>query len=398
VELSRWTADELVDYAARALSLGRIVAVDGAPIRPAPGVEPAADAAAAPSVAEVPEDLFDPRWSAPRVAVGDEVLAIVSYAHIKAPKRATIVVSEVDDGGVREEIARVPTTVPVGSGDHRVRWRRAPEDARRDLEADAAAGDRRPLEYRFRVACDDPSCSGESGPLWLTNTVTVNVVKERDRAPLARARTVVLRDAVGQEQRARTSDASVTFERVLVGPIQVRLAAPRFDELAWAAPRVGVGEAVDAVFRYADAAKGMLAHVVVYETNHDGAAEQIAVIDVELGGVEGEARASFTRSEEQAQHDVDADAAEGDTGPTEYRFRVVADGEESELSDALWLTHAVTIRIGDKALALPEGMRLVLIAADGTVHEGALSGGAASFEQVVCGPMIVRLAGAAGPA
>jgi len=354
---------------------------------------PDAELRSSPVVSEQ-EDIFNPRWSEPRVEVGTSLFAIVSYAEIKAPVSATIVIWEVDDGTTRQEIARIATTIPVGTGDHKVKWRRSPEAAGSDLEEDAASGDSGPLEYRFRVESDDPVCHEESGPLWLTNTVNVELIKELDRKKLDKHRIVVLTDAIGDERRARSKDGEVKFEKVLVGPMHLRFAAPHFTDLSWSASPVPVGEAVEAVFDYADAIKGMQALVVVYEVNRDGTSKEIDRLKVELGGPSGEARVSFTRTEDQAQHDIQEDDHEGDSGPLEYRYRVAAEGVKSELSDALWLTHTVSIKLDNtaKGKSFPEGMELVLIAADGTEHRAAHSSERVKFENVVCGPMMVKLA------
>lgn len=305
-----------------------------------------------------PESITNPRWSDPRVPVGTSLFAIVTYTEIKAPVAATIVVREVDRSGDDKIVDRVKTTIPTGSGDHKVKWRRNPDDAQKDLEEDLAAQDDGPLEYRFRVESEDPKCTETSGPLWLTNTVDVNLVKERDRNKHERPRTVVLTDALREDHRARSKEGKVKFEEVLVGPMRLRVATPRFHDLSWSTQRVPVGEPARAEFAYADAIKGLKAQVVVYEVNHDGSAEEVDRLKLTLDAPEGRASIEFTRSEAQAQADIRADAAEGDSGPIEYRYRVVADGEESELSEELWLTHTVTIALSNtaKGKAFPAGM------------------------------------------
>jgi hypothetical protein len=342
-----------------------------------------------------PQQLFNPRWSVPRVEVGAELSAIVSHADTRAPVAATIVVSEMEAGG-KKEVARIRTNVPAGTGDHAVSWSRSPDDAHADLGEEAASRRGGPLEYRFHVESLSPTCAGESGPLWLTNTVTVNLVKELNREKHQRARVVVLRDAVSQESRVRSKDGSARFEKVLVGPVQIRVATPSFASLSWSAPQVPVGKPVETVFRYQDAVAGMKALVVIYEVNHDGSETEIDSRKVELSAVAGEARASFTRTEDQAEQDVVAHEPEGDTRPLAYRFRVVADGEWSQSSEALWLTHAVSIKLADAAgRALAAGLPLVLAAADGTEHRAVISGGKARFDDVVFGPMTVKLERAA---
>jgi hypothetical protein len=118
-------------------------------------------------------------------------------------------------------------------------------------------------------------------------------------------------------------------------------------------------------------------------------------LNVELAATSGEAKVSFTRTEDEAQGDIDADEREGDTGPLEYRYRVKPEGgRESGPSEPLWLTHTVSLRLENTkdGTSFPDGQELALIAADGTEHRAALAGGQAKFEDVVCGPMTITLA------
>lgn len=360
------------------------------------GAAPMADeptSPVAPRAVEEPESISDPRWSRARVPVGTTLSAVVTYAEIKSPLAATVVVSEVDRGSGREEVARIRTRIPAGSGDHAIEWRRSPDDAAADLDADAATGDGGPLEYRFRVESERLRCAGESGPLWLTNTVAVDIVKEEDRSAHEAPRIVVLTDAIGEERRTPSERGRARFEGVLVGPVRLRVAAPSFTRLAWGAPRVPVGEAVEARFSYADAIGGMKALVVVYEVNRDGASDEVYREEVTLNGASGEVRMPFTRSEEEAEGDIAEDADSGDAGPIEYRFAVAAEGRETAHSAALWLTHTVSVRVEEASEegGYPAGAEVVLVAADGTEHRAPFNGEEASFEGVVCGPMVVRL-------
>lgn len=387
VALRRRVREALGD--GRALCLrasGRALRVAAATAREAPATPAALRAV------EEPESIHNPRWSRTRVPVGAAVSAVVSHADLKSPLAAVIVVTEVDGAG-REEVARIRTTIPAGSGDHAVAWRRSPDDAAADLDADAAAGDGRPLEYRFRVESARLSCAGESGPLWLTNTVTVDVVRGEERRALDTPRIVALTDALGDERRARSERGRARFEDVLVGPVRIRVASPSFANLAWSEPRVPVGEAAAARFSYDDAIEGMEVAVVVYEVNRDGTSDEVHREEVTLGGVRGEASVSFTRSEEEAERDVADDVDEGDEGPVEYRFTVAAEGRETAWSTALWLTHTVAVRVEDTAEEgrYPAGVEVVLTAADGTEHRAPFTGDEASFDGVVCGPMSVRL-------
>lgn len=278
------------------------------------------------------ERISDPRWSSARVPVGTTLQAIVTYDGIVVSVPAEIVIFEID-GAARQPIARVRTTIPTGSGDHEVCWRRTPEDAAADLQADAAAGDRRPLEYRFVVESRQPRCHGESGPLWLTNTVDVTLVSGNDRIQRARPRGVVLTDAIGEEHRTRTRDGVARFEAVLVGPFDLRIAAVRFTSLTWNAHEAPVGEPVDAVFEYEDAIDGAEAVVLFEAIRHDGAVREVGRRKATLAEGAGEGRVSFAMTADQTRELVAA-------GRLEIRYRVVAEGEKSRPSDSLWLVRA----------------------------------------------------------
>lgn len=335
------------------------------------------------------------RWSAPRVEVGAELDAVFTYAGFVGDKSATVKIFECNADGGRDPVGSVDTKLAAESGDHKLKWKRAPKAAQADLEEDKEQGDTGPLEYRFKVEAKGAGASGESGPLWLTNTVTVKLVKEEDGAKHEKARVVVLKDALGEERRTSSKDGEAKFEKVLVGPIEIRLAEPRFTGLAWSAPKVPVGKPAEAVFQYEDAIKGMKVSVVVQEFNADGVTTEVKRVEVELAAASGEAKASFTRTEDEAQEDIAADEREGDTGPVEYRYFVVTeDGDASEASGPLWLTHKVTLKLEGTGDGSPfeDGMELLLVGADGTEHRATLEGGEAKFEGVVCGPMLVKLA------
>lgn len=406
-EVRRSSLHALRDEAVLSLLADRIAAGDlvvsmlrlpehPAPPEMNPGESAVSEAAAAVAQEEPRKaaSITNPRWSAPRVEVGAEVEAAFTYSGFVDDKSATVKVFEVDKNGSLDPIGDpIDVTVETEDGDHTFKWKRSPEGAQADLEEDQGEGEEGPLEYRFTVEAKNAGHAGYSGPLWLTNTVTVELVDDEAEA-LAEERVIVLLDALGDESRTTSKDGAATFEKVLVGPIRIRLAEPRFSALAWSKPKVPVGEAVDAVFRYEDAMEGMKVTVAIHEFNTDGSTTEIERIELELPAAEGEAKASFTRTEDEAQEDMATDEREGDTGPIEYRYFVVADGgHASEASAPLHLTHDVTLKLEDAAdgAPFPDGTELLLVGADGTEHSAALSGGEVKFEGVVCGPVTVKL-------
>jgi len=359
----------------------------------------AAAAATAEAAAEATEaskptaTISDPQWSAKRVAVGGEVKATFKYAGFVDDKSVTMTFFETNADGTRKKVHEKAETVKGPDGVHEYAWTREPDEAQKDLEEDAAEGDTGPVEYVFTAESKKAGHSGDSGPLWLTNTVTVNLEDEEGSAsdkPLV----VVLKDHE-KELRAKAEGGKATFEKVLVGPIQVRLAKPQFTKLAWAQPKVPVGEAAEGVFAYEDAIEGMKVSVFVHEFNADGTSTEVEKAEVTLEKDSGEAKFSFTRTEDEAQEDMALDEREGDTGPLEYRYYLTTeDGHASDASEPLFLTHTVSLKLenAEDGAPFPDGMELVIVGADGAEHRGKLAGGEAKFEGVVCGPMIVKLA------
>lgn len=346
--------------------------------------------------------LTNPRWSKPRVEVGEELEALVTYKGFEPGQSITLTFFECNKDGARKKVGSAEAQPEGASGDHKVAWKRDPDSAQADLEEDAAEGDSGPLEYRFTAEAKDVGHAGESGPLWLTNTVTVKLVKDEDGAKHETPRVVVLRDALGEEFRTKSQDGEAKFEKVLVGPMQIRLAEVRFSDLEWSKPKVPVGEKVEAVFKYEDAIEGMTVSVVVHEFNADGTSQEVERVEgISLEAASGEARAPWTRSEDEAQADVETDAHEGDAGPLEYRYFVeTADGAQSEASAPLWLTHTMVINLqrAEDGESFEDGVALLLVGADGTAHHAKLKGGEARFEGVVCGPVTLKLAPKEGEA
>lgn len=337
----------------------------------------------------------DLRWSKDRVPVGEAVDAIFRYEDAIEGMKVAVIVHEFDADGTSKEIERFEGVELGGErGEMQVSFSRTEDEAGGDLKEDEAAGEKTPVEYRFYVVGEGGGVSEASGRLWLTNTVVVNLKNEHDESTHEQPKVVVLKD-YEREQRKRSEGGKAKFEDVLVGPVEIWLARPRFTELSWSKDRVLVGEEVEAVFRYEDAMEGMKVTVVVVEMDTDGTVDEIERIEgVELGGVLGEARVPFTRTEDEAQADAMLDEREGELGPVEYRYYVVGeDGGVSGRSGRLWLTHVVEIKLEHKGKPFPDGVMLELKASDGLVHRGSLEGGKVKFENVVFGPMVVRMAG-----
>lgn len=222
------TDEQIVGELARRVASGQMMILSE---HPRPGAWPPFADAPAPAPEEAPApaktpSLRDPRWSAPRTGVGEEVDALFTYSDLDPQTEVTVEVFECDASGDRTSVGTVQTQVPSDRGDHRVSWKREPEDAEVDLLDDEAAGDTGPVEYRFTVEAPGVARTGESGPLWLTNTVQVTIVGDDGQEPAEDGTEVVLRTADGEVHRAATSGGKARFEHVVVGPLRFELAGP----------------------------------------------------------------------------------------------------------------------------------------------------------------------------
>lgn len=372
------------------------------PLSPAPvphGGEVTAAAAPAKKKAveeKAPGTLTNPRWSVPRVEVGVELFAIVTYTGLTKPVNATIVISELDRSTAKQEIAKVHTTVPAGSGNHKVAWKRKPEEAQEDIAADTAAGDSGPLEYRFQVETKDPACPGESGPLWLTHTVELNLEAE-DGAAVPDAVEVTLWDVLGDDFQGKAEKGKAKFEKILVGPFKVQIGPPppALSRAKWSTEKVAVGAEVEGSFSYKRLQDSEEVLVQIFEINADGSATVVDQLTEKVSGTSGDHTFKWKRSAEGANADVAQDAEEGDSGPLDYRFEVSASGAHSPpRSGPLWLTHTVELDLshGEGGKPFADGIDLRLTGPDGTEHKAKTSGGKVRFEGVMVGPMTIALA------
>ena len=351
------------------------------------------EAAAAATEEEPTATISNPRWSVDRVKVGAEVEASFTYSGFVDDKSVTVNIYECDNNKPRNKVATVDVTVEHESGDHTFKWKRDAKKAQQDLEEDQAEGDSRPLEYVFEAEAKGVGHSGFSGTLWLTNTVTVKLTNEADGKAHEKPRIVVLLD-YEREQRKWSENGKVTFDDVLVGPVEIRLAEPRFTRLGWTKEKVSVGEPVEAVFQYEDAIGGMKVSAVIHEFDADGSTTLVKRFDdIELEGDTGEVRLSFTRTEDEVNADLAEDEQAGDTGPLEYRYYVMAeDVRVSAASEHLWLTNTITVKLEDHEGKMFGGPRiLVLRDAIGEEQRAESKDGEAAFKNVLVGPIDISV-------
>jgi hypothetical protein len=329
----------------------------------------------------------DPKWSVDRVKVGQEVVVTFGYSGLEAGRNVTVSFFECNADGSRRRIAQEMVKVNAESGEGKVTWKRDPETAKADVANDAATGDTGPVEYRFKVEVWGAAPSDESGPLWLTNTVTLNLGGD-DNAPDKPSVVVVLADHE-KEQRVLSKGGKATFDNVLVGPLKVWIENVKVSSLTWNKSTAPVDEPVEASFSYEKAMAGMNVAIAV----QDGTGRVLKQIPATLESESGQATVSFTRTEAEALEDFELVEGDEETGALEYRFVVIAGGAESEPSSPLHLTHQVVLPVQDftDGEPLPDDMEPVLVDAEGTEHRGKISGEDATFEEVVWGPTTLKL-------
>lgn len=158
------------------------------------------------------------RWGKPKVPVGEQVQASFRVRHFQGGETALVKVFEMSTDGGKRQVDELSVPVKVTDGDVTVSWARTPEQAEGDLQDDEAEGDLGPLEYRFEVEAGSIRAEEPSGPLWLTNTVIVNV--------LGNASKVTLTTSEGKKTKP-VSGGKAVFENVLVGKIKVFVKEPQ---------------------------------------------------------------------------------------------------------------------------------------------------------------------------
>ncbi len=227
-----FTSDEhvLAQLAERVASGSLVIARVRPPLPRAPppgaGAVDGATTAEPAKQEEKPKDkpaLVNPRWSVDRVEVGAEVDAVFTYVGCDPGQPVTLKIYEVNANGTRKQVDTTAVPVPARSGDHKTKWKRDSAAASADLKEDEEEGDTGPVEYRFTVEADGVTPTELSGPLWLTNTVEIDLVGEYGQTPAEDGVEVVLRTATGEELRASSAGGKVRFKRVVIGPLRFEL-------------------------------------------------------------------------------------------------------------------------------------------------------------------------------
>lgn len=190
-----------------------------------PATEPETEDQAVQTAAEGPSTapltLSDLRWSMERAAVGDEVQALFSYTGATAGGSVTIRVLECRTDGTQAEIEAIQSSFPAESGEHHVAWSRAPDGAEVEISYDEEKPVDGLAEHRFVVEAGDARGPGDSGPLWLTNTLTVSALDEESGEPIEGETPLSLTFADGTLARVVAEDGSAEVAGALIGPLTI---------------------------------------------------------------------------------------------------------------------------------------------------------------------------------
>jgi hypothetical protein len=186
---------------------------------------------------EIPKDkrvILSLAWSKSRVDVGKKVFATFFVSGFMGGEEATIKIFEVS-GGERKLVDTLAARIERPRGRMKAPWTRGGKDAESDLQKDAGEAKDAPLEYRFEVEVGDVKGEGESGPLWLTKTIVVDLMehvlkgeglgKEEKQAPDGTKVVVIGGD--GTHHAAITANGNARVKGVVVGKqIAVRVDKP----------------------------------------------------------------------------------------------------------------------------------------------------------------------------
>ena len=163
--------------------------------------------------------IFDLRWSARKVPVGEVVKALFRVKHFKGDETALVQVLECNADGSKKQVDEVRVPIKRTDGQVSVEWVRTADQAEGDIEEDEDEGDLGPLEYRFEVEAAGLRAESASGPLWLTNTVIIELAEEDEFAKDGTKITLITAEGV---QSAYSNGGQASFHNVPIGTISVK--------------------------------------------------------------------------------------------------------------------------------------------------------------------------------
>ncbi|MCK6588678.1 MAG: type VI secretion system tip protein VgrG [Polyangiaceae bacterium] len=186
---------------------------------------------------EIPKDkraILSLSWNKSRVDVGKKAFATFYVSGFMGGEEATVKVFEVS-GGERKLIETIMTRIDRPRGRMKAPFTRGGKDAESDLQKDTGSAKDVPLEYRFEVDVGEVKGEGDSGPLWLTKTIVVDLMehvlkgeglgKEEKQAPDGTK--VIVTGGDGTHHAAITEKGIARVKGVVVGKqIAVRVDKP----------------------------------------------------------------------------------------------------------------------------------------------------------------------------
>ncbi len=177
-----------------------------------------------------------------------------------------------------------------------------------------------------------------------------------------------------------------------VQPIKVPSRRLMATELAWGRRRVQVGDPVELRFKVDNCVGGEKAQVRIYEHDADGSHDLVETLEHTVADASGVCQLSWTCSEDEADEQLQEDAASGETGPLDFRFLVEFESSTSKLSGSLNLLTTVEIEgTFEDGTQVPEGTAVTLVAADGDSRTLPMLNGQVVFRDVVLGPTTISL-------
>ena len=160
-------------------------------------------------------------WALDRVPVGEPIEGMFTAKNFQSGDTATISIYEYDANGQKDLVDTLNTTITDdGTGHYTFTWTRTAQQANQDLQDDEAAGDTGPLEYRFMVEINGKQSVESSSRLWLTKTLVINASEDINKT-INDGTQIICKMADGTNQYQTFKDKQVTFNDVLVGPIEL---------------------------------------------------------------------------------------------------------------------------------------------------------------------------------
>jgi len=132
---------------------------------------------------------------------------------------------------------------------------------------------------------------------------------------------------------------------------------------------------------------GEAVKIKIVEFDKNGLKDLVDTLTTTLKVGSGQHKATWSRSAQQVNQDLQADQQAGDSGPLDYRFEVeIAGSKATKMSGSLNLTKTIKINTSTElAKAVADGTKMVLTDANGTKVDGVITDGLVTFKNVLVG-------------